>query len=52
MRRKNLPPALFEKLLPHFMHNLDETCLMCSDGVLKLISDGDRNNYDKNVRDG
>ena len=38
--RKNLPPAIFEKLFPHFMHNLDETCLKCSNGVLKVISDG------------
>ena len=49
MRRKNLPPALFEKLFPHFMHNLDETCLMCSNGVLKVIGDRDRKHHDKNV---
>ena len=34
------------------MQNLHETCLMCSDGVLKVISDGDRKNNDKNVQDG
>ena len=49
---QKLTPALFEKLFPHFIQNLDETCLMCSDGVLKVIGDGDQKHHDKNVQAG
>ena len=34
------------------MQNFDETCLMCSDGVLKVIGDGYQKHHDKNVQDG
>ena len=34
------------------MHNLDDTCLMCSDGALKVIGDGYRKHHDKNFQDG
>ena len=49
---QKLTPALFEKLFPHFIQNLDETCLMCSDGVLKVIGDGDQKHHDNYVQDG
>ena len=45
---KNLPPALFEKFFPRFMKNLDKTCMMCSDGVLKVMGNKYQN-QDKNV---
>ena len=48
---KNLPPDIFEKLFPHFMRNLDDTCMMCSNGVMKVMGDIDRN-QDKNIQDG
>ena len=51
MRCKKLPPALFEKLFPHFMLNLDNTCMVYSDGVMKVMGNRDQN-QDKNVQDG
>ena len=52
MRRKNLPPAPFEKNFPNFIQNLDEARLMCIHGVLKVIGGGDQKHHDKNVQDG
>ena len=51
MRCKTLPPAIFKKLFPHFMHNLDKTCMVCSNGVLEVMRDRDQN-QDKNVQAG
>ena len=52
MRRKNLSPAPFEKFFPHFIQNLEETCLVCSDSVLKVIGDGYWKHHDMNVQVG
>ena len=48
---QKLTPTIFEKLFPHFLQNLEETCLMRSDGVLKVIDNGDQNHHDKNFKD-
>ena len=52
MCSKNLPPALFEKLFLPFMKKLDDNCFMCSDGVLKVIGNGDQKQLDKNLQCG
>ena len=48
---KNLLPAHFGKFFPHLKHNLDVTCLMCSDSVLKVICDGDQKYHINTVKD-
>lgn len=47
----NLPAEDFMGVRAHFMLNLDETCVMASDGNLKVIADGSRKKQEKNSDD-
>ena len=47
----NLPADAFHPLKPHFICNVDETCIMGSEGTLKIIGDGKRRKHNKNVED-
>ena len=47
----NLPAEKFHPLKPHFMCNVDETCVMGSEGTLKIIGDGKRKKHNKSVED-
>jgi hypothetical protein len=38
MRTANLPPDKFASLIEHFQLNLDETCVMASDGILHIVA--------------
>ena len=51
LRKNNLPEALFLSLREHFQLNLDESCFVCNDGILKIIGDGDKRHHDKNMSD-
>ena len=42
MRNANKPSTLFDNLHEHFQLNLDETCFMCNDGILKIIGSKDK----------
>ena len=42
-RRSNVLPPNFDDLHHHFMLNLDETCFMCCEGVLRIIGSADKN---------
>jgi hypothetical protein len=47
----NLPADEFHPLKPHFICNVDETCIMGSEGTLKIIGDGKGRKHNKNVED-
>ncbi len=47
----NLPVEEFHPLKPHFTCNVDETCIMGSEGTLKIIGDGQRKKHNKSVED-
>ena len=51
MRNSNLPSPLFDTLHEHFQLNLDETCFMCNDGILKIIGAAEKRHHDKNMSD-
>jgi hypothetical protein len=51
LQRLNQPAEEFEKLKAHFTFNLDETGVMGSEGVLKVIGDRSRKKHEKNVDD-
>jgi hypothetical protein len=50
-RSMNLPAEDFEQKKAHFMLNLDETCVMASDGNLKVVGDASRKKQEKNSDD-
>ena len=52
LRRTNVPRVLFQRLAPYFQLNLDETCFLCNDGILRIVGDKERRHHDKNVADG
>ncbi len=47
----NLPAEQFMEVKAHFMLNLDETCMMASDGNLSVIADSSRKKQEKNSDD-
>jgi hypothetical protein len=47
----NLTAKDFEQKKAHFMLNLDETCVMASDGNLKVVGDASRKQQEKNSDD-
>ncbi len=47
----NLPAEDFEQKKAHFMLNLVETCVMASDGNLKVVRDASRKKQEKNSDD-
>ena len=51
LRKTNKPTSEFVAEQEHFQLNLDETCFLCSDGVLKIIGDKGKKRHDKNVAD-
>ena len=51
MRNANKLSTLFDNLHEHFQLNLDESCFMCNDGILKIIGSKDKKHHDKNMSD-
>ena len=51
LRKVNTPSEKFVSLQEHFQFNIDESCFMCSDSVLKIIGDGSKKKHDKNTSD-
>ena len=51
MRSVNTPSSSFVNLHEHFQLNLDESCFMCNDGILKIIGAADKRHHDKNTSD-
>jgi hypothetical protein len=47
----NLPAPEFSTIKSHFMLNLDETCIMVSDRVFAIISDGQTRKHEKIMED-
>ena len=47
----NLPAPEFSTIKSHFMLNLDETCIMVSDRVFAIISDGQTRKHEKIMDD-
>ena len=41
----------FIAIQEHFQLNLNETCFMCNEGVLKIVCDKEKERHDKNVSD-
>ena len=39
LRKNNEPVSQFISLQEHFQLNLDESCFVCNDGVLKILGD-------------
>jgi len=50
-RSLNLSAEKFNDLRPHFIVNVDETCVMASEGTVKVIGDEDREKHTKNICD-
>ena len=50
-RRVNLPERKFDMLHPYFVWNLDETCLLASAGMLRVVGAKDRAKQNKNTCD-
>ena len=48
MRRTNSPRDIFIRYAHYFQLNLDETCLLCNEGELRIISDNDKPRHEKN----
>ena len=51
LRTINQPQIEFPKLHAHFQLNVDESCFVCNDGILKIIGDKEKKYHDKNVSD-
>ena len=45
----NSPSEEFVSLQEHFQFNIDESCFMFRNGVLKIIGDGSKKKHDKNT---
>lgn len=50
-KRLNLPSALFASSKKYFMMNLDESCIMCSEGNIKVIASANKKKVEKNMDD-
>ena len=51
LRTVNQPTDAFRPVHAHFQVNIDETCFMCCDGVLRILGDGEKKHHDKNLQD-
>ena len=51
MRHLNSPCDLFVTVAEYFQLNLDETCFVCSNGILRILGDSECKHHDNNVAD-
>ena len=51
MVRLNEPRDEFKRLMDHFIGNLDESCLMSSDGAIKVIASAPKKKTEKGTDD-
>ena len=51
LRATNQPTEHYLEVQKHFQLNLDESCFLCSEGVLKILGDAYRKRHDKNNSD-